>query len=417
SQPYGTADWLPVKQLLEDWAEEGVDVSITTAAANKVATVGLLQNTVDVGGGRLRYEYASNYPIIYYLISFAVGEYEEYTITANPTGAAQPIPIQNFLRSASELSIFQNDLDATADMLVFFSDLFGLYPFHEEKYGHVRISAPFSLENQMMSAMATFDRKTLAHELAHQWFGNAVALKSFSHIWLNEGLGTYAEYLYLEEYTTKEVAEAQLVTWINSATSLNNARGRVYVADSLNTADIFNVSLSYRKAAMVWHMMRYLINDDEVFFQAMKDYYNTYQNKNVDTWDMAASFQTSTGIDFTTFLEQWIYGEGYPNYTIEWNWENGQLYIKVDQRASSQATPFFEMPLEFEVTNVNGEKEIFRVIPTANSQLFTLDEATAITELVFDPTISLVAGLKDVQQNPALNGVTSLTPSVNHLVQ
>ncbi|NJL35184.1 MAG: M1 family metallopeptidase, partial [Chloroflexaceae bacterium] len=110
SQPYGSADWMPVKQILTDKADS-VKVHITTTAPSKVASQGKLKKETNVTGGKIRYEWESNYPIAYYLISFAVGEYSTYTLNANVAGKV--VPIVNYLYDNASITANQANLNQT----------------------------------------------------------------------------------------------------------------------------------------------------------------------------------------------------------------------------------------------------------------------------------------------------------------
>ena len=100
-----------------------------------VGSNGLLEDVVDVPGGKKRYEWRSNYPIDYYLISVAVAKYVDYTVYANPVGAPAPIPIQNFIYdNPACLPFFMSDINETVDFIELYSELYGLYPFANEKY-------------------------------------------------------------------------------------------------------------------------------------------------------------------------------------------------------------------------------------------------------------------------------------------
>ena len=388
SQPYGTADWMPVKQILIDKADS-VKVYITTSSSNKVASQGILKQTVNVGGGKTRYEWESKYPIAYYLISFAVGEYVNYNI--NATVSTKNIPILNYLYDNVSVTANQTNLNQTKLTLEKFSELFGDYPFKNEKYGHCQVPHNFYLENQTMSAMISFPNTIIAHELAHQWYGDALSLQSFSEIGFSEGFANYSEYLYREHFVNLASAQTTYQNWRNNV--MSQPGGSVYLADSLNTTAMFDSRLIYQKGACLVHMMRYLVNNDALFYQALKDFTNNYQHQNITYNIFAQSFESSTGINLTQdFLPQWFRGEGYPTYNITWNWKDGYLHIISNQTTSRPSvTPFFKMPFELALTDANGNTSIIRLAQNQNQQLHKIAMATPIVSLSFDPRIFLLA--------------------------
>jgi aminopeptidase N len=142
SQPYGAYEWFPCKQALQDKLDS-VWVFVTTDSSNRVGSNGLLTNVVSLPNGKKRYEWKSKYPIDYYLISVAVGQYVEYKQYAKPKGYNDSILILNYIyNNPQTLPNFKNYIDSTAQMVELFSELYGLYPFAEEKYGHAM--APLS---------------------------------------------------------------------------------------------------------------------------------------------------------------------------------------------------------------------------------------------------------------------------------
>jgi aminopeptidase N len=388
SQPYGSADWMPVKQILSDKADS-VKVYITTSNTNKVGSQGVLKNVVNVGGGKSRHEWESKYPIAYYLISFAVGEYVDYTINANVSGTN--IPIVNYVYDNATVTANQASLDQTKVTLERFSQAFGDYPFKLEKYGHCQVPHNFYLENQTMSTMINFPNTIVAHELAHQWHGDAMSLKSFSEIGLSEGFANYSEYLYREYFVNLASAQTTYRNWVTSITS--QPGGSVYLVDSLDTDAMFNSRLIYQKGASLIHMIRYLINDDDKFYQALRAYTAQYQHKTVTYNDFAAVINTVTSVDIRQdFLPQWYRGEGYPTYNITWNWKDGYLHIISNQVTSKPSvTPFFKMPFELAVTDANGVTTVVRLAQNANKQLHRVAMPTAINSVTFDPRVFLVA--------------------------
>jgi aminopeptidase N len=157
SEPFAASDWFAVKQDLEDKADS-CWVFLTTSSSNMAGSQGLLTDVVDLGDGNNRYEWKSNYPIAYYLISFAVSEYQDYSIYAHPEEMnGDSVLIQNFIYdSPGCLENYQASIDVTPEMLELLSELYILYPFHEEKYGHCLTRLGGGMEHQTMSTMGGF---------------------------------------------------------------------------------------------------------------------------------------------------------------------------------------------------------------------------------------------------------------------
>ena len=197
SQPYAAYEWWPCKQQLTDKIDSSW-VFVTTDSINKCGSNGVLTNVVDLNNGKKRFEWKSKNPIAYYLISVATARYIEYSYYAYPANS-DSVLIQNFIyNNPQTLPNFINDINDTGDMLELFADLFGPYPFANEKYGHCM--APFSggMEHQTMTSQGFFNFTLTAHELGHQWFGDYVTCKTWSDIFVNEGLASYTEFLALQ---------------------------------------------------------------------------------------------------------------------------------------------------------------------------------------------------------------------------
>jgi len=196
SEPFAASDWFPVKQDLEDKADS-CWVFITTSSDNMAGSQGLLTNVVDLGDGNTRYEWKSIYPIDYYLISFAVSDYQDYSIYAHPNEMnGDSILIQNFIYNTPQCLIDKKEsIDRTSEMVELLSDLYILYPFYNEKYGHCLTELNGGMEHQTMTTMGGFWFGLVAHELGHMWFGDNVTCATWSDIWINEGFATYSDYL------------------------------------------------------------------------------------------------------------------------------------------------------------------------------------------------------------------------------
>lgn len=398
SEPFAAYEWFPCKQLLTDKADSVV-VMVTTDASNMAGSNGLLQNVVDLPGSKKRYEWKSNYPIDYYLISVAVAQYVDYTIYANPAGALAPIPIQNFIyNNPACLPFFESDIDETVDYLELYSELYGLYPFANEKYGHCMAPIGGGMEHQTMTTQGYFTPTLTAHELGHQWFGDNVTCASWSDIWLNEGFASYSEELMLAElYPGDEITSMN----DRHGNIMSEPGGSVWVEDSLNVSRIFNGRLSYDKGAAIIHTLRFLIDDDALFFQVLQTYQTTYGDGTAYASDFKAVAESVTGMDFTAFFNEWYYGEGFPTYSIEYLQVDGELLILLQQNVSMPGvTPFFTNDLEIRIQKTGGVFEFVRLTGiTSGSQYFSIPTEGTVVNVAIDPENWIINQFGGVTKN------------------
>ncbi|MFC5270011.1 M1 family aminopeptidase [Adhaeribacter terreus] len=384
SQPFSAYEWFPCKQVLTDKADS-VEVWVTTSASNKVGSNGILKQTTTLPSGKKRYEWKSRYPIDYYLISVAVAEYNEYTIYANPVGAPNPIPIVNYIyNNPGTLPQFQAEINNTAPMLVKFSELYGLYPFHKEKYGHSMAPLSGGMEHQTMTTQGFFEFTLTAHELAHQWFGDNVTCGSWRDIWLNEGFASYSEYIALEH-----LRPTQKRTWMDDthASVLSSPNGSVHVpaADSMNVNRIFSSRLTYNKGAAVLHMLRFEMNNDSLFFAALRTYQQLFKDGTAKTEDFKQVMENASGKNLTPFFNQWVYGEGYPTFDLVWNQTGKYLLINSIQNSSvGGITPLFETDVEFKLVRSIGDT-IVKVRQDELNEFFSLKVGGTVSSIEIDP--------------------------------
>lgn len=394
SEPFAARDWWPVKQVLEDKADS-VWVFLTTSADNMAGSNGLLTDVVTLPDNMVRYEWKSNYPIDYYLISFAVSEYQEYNIYAYPEAMpGDSILIQNFIYDVPGcLENYQSGIDQTAEFIELFSDLITLYPFHEEKYGHCLTDLGGGMEHQTMTTIGGFSFWLVAHELGHMWFGDNVTCSTWSDIWINEGFATYMEYLAIQNIQGQSAANSEMNALHNSV--MSQPGGSVYVPEDEVTYDnvwrIFDGRLSYNKGATIIHMIRYELNDDEVFFQTLKNFQEQYSDKTASGLDFMEVLNETSGMDFTQFFDQWYFGEGYPTFDVNWSQDEGYLYLEITQSVSvPSVTPVFKMPVEYKLFFYDNSDTIIRLDQTDNVNTFMLPIPNPIGLIQVDPSNWLV---------------------------
>lgn len=416
SEPFSAYEWWPCKQSLRDKADS-VSVKITVPTACKAGSNGVLEHVVNLGNGTTRYEWKHRHPIVYYLISVAVAEYVDYTIYANPVGAPNPVMIQNYIYNNPQTLInFQDDIDETADFMEYFSEIFGLYPYHDEKYGHCMAPLSGGMEHQTMSTQGFFTNTLTAHELAHQWWGNQVTCASWADIWINEGFASYAEYLMLAElYPGQQVGDMQS----RHQNIMSQPGGSVWVEDSLSDASIFSGRLSYDKGAALVHTLRFLVNDDVQFFQTLRDFLVTYKDSVASGLDVKNALEATSGLDLNAAFEEWYFGEGYPTYSAIWNLVGNDLHLKINHTTSRPTvTPTFTNPIEIRFTRSGLSDTVVRFDIYGNQSNFIVENFGPISNLAgIDPNNWIINKVGSIQKDLNLNMVGVATVSAEPIFE
>jgi aminopeptidase N len=393
SEPFGARDWWPCKQDLNDKIDS-FDIYITCPDTYIGVSNGLLQSSITSGGTTTRH-FKHNYPIPAYLISLNVTNYVTYNIQAGLGTVDNPFfPINNYLYPESNTASNRGFIDLTIPIMNFFEQKFGPYPYRNEQYGHVQFGWGGGMEHTTMTSMGAWNSRSLiAHELGHQWFGNKVTCGTWKDIWLNEGLTEYSAGIVVEELD----GDAAFVTWKSGKISniTSQTGGAVYLTDSeaLNVGRIFSSRLSYNKGSMVTHMLRWVMGNVN-FFQALQNYLNAPNLAfgYAVTTDLKSQLETVHGSSLTEFFDDWIYGQGYPTYTVNaQNWGAGQAKITVSQTQSNTSVSFFEMPLEIRLSGAGGLTRDVVVNHTFSGQEFIVPVPFVVTGMTFDPNKHIIS--------------------------
>ena len=393
SEPFGARDWWPCKQDLNDKIES-FDMYITCPDTYIGVSNGLLQSSVTSGGFTTRH-FRHNYPIPAYLISLNVTNYTTYNIQGGLGTVESPFfPINNYLYPESNTASNRSSIDNTVPIMNVFEQKFGPYPYRNEQYGHVQFGWGGGMEHTTMSSMGAWNSRSLiAHELGHQWFGNKITCGTWKDIWLNEGLTEYSAGIVVEELD----GDAAFVTWKSGKISniTSSTTGAVYLTDTEATDvnRIFSSRLSYNKGSMVTHMLRWVMGDAN-FFQALQNYLNAPNLAfgYAVTTDLKSQLETVHGSSLTEFFNDWIYGQGYPTYTVNaQNWGAGQAKITVSQTQSNTSLSFFEMPLEIRLTGAGGLTRDVVVNHTFSGQEFIVPVPFVVTGVTFDPNKHIIS--------------------------
>lgn len=388
SEPYGAMQWWPCKQDLTDKIDE-IDVYIT-APKEYVSVANGLEQSATVNGAEKTTHFKHQYPIPAYLIAIAVTNYEVYSHTVANNG--NPFDIVNYVYPESRSSA-ENSTGVTVDIMNVFSNLFGEYPFANEKYGHAQFGWGGGMEHTTVSFMGNFSRGLIAHELAHQWFGNKVTCGSWKDIWLNEGFATYLSGITIEKLDNEQAFKNWRANKVNSITSSPN--GTLYLSDTDTTSvnRIFSSRLSYNKGSMVLHMLRKKLGDTN-FFNGLKNYLNdpSLAYGYAKTPDLIRHLEAVSGKDLGEFFNDWVYKEGYPTYNVEWNQPNAtSVRLKIDQTQSNASVSFFEANVPIRLKGGNGEVLDIVLDNTLNGQVFTENVSFPIISVEVDPDYHLIS--------------------------
>lgn len=405
SQPYGAREWWPSKQTLDDKIDS-LDVLITVPRGNRAVSNGLLVNTIDQDS-LLTYHWRHRHPIPAYLIAVAVTNYALHEVHwVSPAGDSLPIP--NYIYPEDSAG-YADDVQQLLPMIGVFDSLFGAYPFRDEHYGHAQFGWPGGMEHQTMSFLFNWDFYLLAHELAHQWFGDYVTCGSWSDIWLNEGFATYLTGLTYENLLRPQFwADFRRV---NRDLITAEPGGSVYVygADTLDVSRTFDGRLTYRKGAFVLHMLRWVLGDSTLW-AGLQLYLQEQAAAGgyARTADLQRHLKAVSGKDLSEFFDDWVYGAGHPRYVVEASQTADSLFIQVFQAPSDTSVDFFEMPLPI-LLERPGADTLLRLDHTFNGQTFALPLTQPVLHVRWDPDIWLLAELSTLTYAPPRALAISLT--------
>jgi aminopeptidase N len=392
SEPYGSLDWWPGKSDLVDKIDS-IDVIVECPPAYRVASNGLLIRELPINDTTKLFHWKHRYPIVNYLVAFAVTDYAQYIDKAK-LSRGDSMNILNYVYT-EQLAVSQAGSYKTANAMRLFDSLFVEYPFKKEKYGHAQCGFGGGQEHQTMSFMGNVtDAGLLAHELAHQWFGDKITCGSWQDIWLNEGFATYLTGLYFQ-YVESTYWINWRTTTLNDATRLTN--GSVFVDDTTSVGRIFNGTLSYNKGARVLHNLRFKLGDS-AFFAGIRRYQNdvalTYGFAR--TADLIRNLEVVSGQNLREFFNDYIYGQGYPSFdvTVCQGDVLSQIGGTIKQTQSHPSVSFFETPVPLKLINKQSGKDTTIVVNVTRNN-FTFGNVKLplnfgfVDSIVFDPELWL----------------------------
>jgi aminopeptidase N len=353
----------------------------------------LVDDKRDAAAGMRTFHYRFDVPHSSYLITLVAGEYETIEESWQDVAVAYYVDPS---RKADAPRTFAN----TPRMIDLFSRLTGQkYPYPrysqitvaEFIYGGMENTSATTLTDQTLHderAHLDFSSEPLiSHELAHQWFGDLLTCRDWSHGWLNEGFATYFEIIWKEHSTTRDDADYDRLGDMEAYFDEDGHRYRRAIVTNVfhEPTDVFDRHL-YEKGGCVLHMLRQELGEAR-FWKAIGHYVQKHRGGSVETRDLARAIDEATGVNPDRFVQQWVFSPGHPEISAELSWDEAQKLVKValkQTQDTKDGTPVFALPLDVRVT-VGGKHRDVRVLFDEAQQTFLIPADGKPEQVVIDP--------------------------------
>jgi aminopeptidase N len=389
--------WFPCYDYPNDKATSEMIVTV----ADRFTTVSngaLVRSTHDKKNRTKTFHWKQGTPHSSYLISLVVGEYAELKDRWGK------VPLSYYIYPEQK-ELARWSFSKTPAMMKFFTERIGPYPW--ERYAQTVVSEFIygGMENTSASTLtdhtihderAHLDVSSdglVAHELAHQWWGDLLTCRDWSHTWLNEGFATYFTYAFFEADSGFDYSAYHILSTQDNliATDVGLDRRAIVRTSFVDPSDVFD-SRSYGKGACVLHMMRMMLGD-QLFTKAIKGYARKHAYRNVETNDLKIAVEEETGQNLYWFFNQWVYRGGYPEFSVSTRWDSvgRTLKLRVDQTQkheeytkSDSDGDLFRTPVDVEIW-IGEKADVERIEISKRSHEFTFALPERPTLVVFDP--------------------------------
>ncbi len=354
---------------------------------------------------RTRYHFRLEKPHPSYLVTLVVGRFAVESDRDAELATGQRIPIRYYVPLAQKAAVART-FGETPRMVELFSKLLGV-PFPWSRYSQVVVSdfvfggmenttATTLYEHVLLDAKAALDISSndlIAHELAHQWFGDYVTCRDWSHAWLNEGFATYFEHLEREDRLGRDEydygVQHDLATYLSEAGS--RYQRPIVCRDYKEPIDLFDRHL-YEKGGLVLHLLRRELGD-AVFWRGVNAYLSEHAYGLVETLDLQRALERVSGRSLERFFDQWLYRPGHPDLKVKIGYEDGLVVVDLKQTQKGADVAVFELDLEIEVMSSTGERTRHKKRVRGSHDGLIVPCATRPAYVGFDPDLRVIGNV------------------------
>ena len=344
--------WVPLYDYPNDKAT--FEVSLTVEKKFTALSNGELISVKNNKDGTHTWHWHEHFPMVSYLISYVIGEFEKVEDSYNG------IPVNYWVYEENKHEALRS-FGLTTDMMKYFGNRTGIeYPY--EKYDQViiddfmfggmeNITLTHNTDRTMFDEFAAPDVSSdglVAHELAHQWFGDMLTTRNWAHAWLNEGFATFFSRKYRENKFGFDEGEYIRFGEINGYFGSNKKWRRSTVQHKFyESMDVFDGHI-YAKGSLILNMLQDYIGED-AFWRFIQHYTKENQYKNVETPDLKKAIEETTGQNMDWFFKQWIYEPGFPEYNVTWKYNQRNKSVKLTVKQTQKNTNIFKMPIQIQI--------------------------------------------------------------------
>ncbi|KUO59205.1 hypothetical protein APF79_11335 [bacterium BRH_c32] len=381
NEPVYASTWFPCNDNPADKAL--LDIKIINDSSMTSVSNGRLVGSKIIGNKK-EYHWKTFYPIATYLIALYSADYSE--IKDKYISNKDTLQITHYVLH-EKLEDAKKDFSEHPKWIKFFESKFGKYPFQKEKYGVAEfLWQAGAMEHQTITGVGSnyisghrFFSDLLIHELAHQWWGNALTPKSWKDIWLNEGFATYSEALYWEYNSGYDALVSTMASKQNS-----------YKSSTLYDPEIELFSrLVYDKGAWVLHMLRYEVGDDN-FFKILRTYYENFKYKNVETKDLIAMAEKISGKNLKKFFEQWVF-KGKGKIELDYSYSLSDSNVKLNLKQVQKEYPEYKFDIDVEILFSDKTKIKERISIDKKDYQINIPVTKKPVDITLDPDFWLLA--------------------------